>query len=88
VLNRVRWRVKLLSDLSVLLATKKGPRQNNALACMLLHIALKEDNIWDSRIKRSRTVYYKSTQILAYVDDIDIVEVYECRERSIHKSLK
>jgi hypothetical protein len=57
VLKRVvRWRVKLLSDLSELLATRKGLRQNNAFACMLVHIALKEDNIWNSGIKRSGIV--------------------------------
>jgi hypothetical protein len=59
MLKRVRWRVKLQIDLSEHLATRKGLRKDDALAFMLLHISLEKDNIWDSGIKRSGTMYYK-----------------------------
>ena len=54
-----------------LFATTKGLRHGDGLACLLCNLAL-ERGIRDSRLKTTGTIFYKSTQILAYADDIDI----------------
>ena len=53
-------------------ATTKGLRQEDGLACLLFILAL-ERAIRDSRVETTGTIFYKSTQILAYADDIDII---------------
>jgi sorting nexin-29 len=50
---------------------KNGVRQGDALACLLFIIAL-EKVIRDAAVNTRGTVFYKSVQILAYADDIDI----------------
>jgi sorting nexin-29 len=47
-------------------------RQGDSLACLLFNIAL-EKLIRDSGIQTRGTIFYKSIQILAYVDDIDTI---------------
>ena len=49
-------------------ATTKGLRQRDGLACLLYNLAL-ERAIRDSRVQTTETIFYKSTQILAYADD-------------------
>ena len=53
-------------------ATTKGLREGDGLACVLFNLALERD-IRDSRVETTGTIFYKSTQILAYADDIDII---------------
>ena len=47
-------------------------RQGNALACLLFNIAL-EKVIRDSGIQTRGTIFFKTVQILAYADDIDLM---------------
>ena len=47
-------------------------RQRDGLACLLFNLAL-ERAIRESRLETTGTIFYKSTQILAYADDIDII---------------
>jgi len=47
-------------------------KQGNALACLLFNIAL-ERVIRDSGIQTRGTIFFKTVQILAYADDIDLM---------------
>ena len=50
---------------------KNGVQQGDALACLLFNIAL-EKVIRDDAVNIRGIIFYKSIQILAYADDIDI----------------
>lgn len=58
--------------LNVFFFTEKGLKQGDSLSCLLFNIAL-EKAIRDSGIQTRSTIFQKSTQILAYADDIDII---------------
>ena len=47
-------------------------RQGDALACILFNTAL-EKIMCDANINERGNIFYKSVQILAYADDIDII---------------
>jgi sorting nexin-29 len=47
-------------------------RQGDTLACLFFHIAL-EKIIRDSGIQTRGTIFFKTVQILAYADDIDLM---------------
>jgi sorting nexin-29 len=47
-------------------------RQGDALACILFNIAL-EKIICEANINQHGNIFYKSVQILAYADNVDIV---------------
>jgi len=47
-------------------------KQGDALACLLFNIAL-EKVIQDSGIQTRGTIFFKSVQILAHADDIDLM---------------
>ena len=64
--------MKLDGKFSGPFATTKGLRQGDGLACLLFNLAL-ERAIRDSRVETTGIIFYKSTQILAYADDIDII---------------
>jgi len=64
--------VRIQSDLSDLITTKKGLRQGDSLACLLLNLAL-EKVVRNAGIQTSGTIFYKSVQILAHADDIDVI---------------
>jgi len=64
--------VRIQSDLSGLITTKKGLRQGNSLACLLFNLALQKV-VKNAGIQTSGTIFYKSVQLLAYADDIDII---------------
>ena len=49
-----------------------GLRQGDALACILFNMAL-EKIIREANINQRGNILYKSVQILAYADDIDII---------------
>jgi sorting nexin-29 len=68
-LKHVRCRVKIHNNLSEQSDTSIGLRQGDALSCILFNLAL-EKIVSDSEIETKGTIYNKSTQILAYADDI------------------
>jgi sorting nexin-29 len=71
-LKRVKCRIKLQGHLSEPLLTQRGLRQGDTLACLLFNIAL-DKMIRDLGIERRGTIYYKSVQVLAYANDLDII---------------
>jgi hypothetical protein len=64
--------IRIQSDLSDPITTKKGLRQGDSLACLLFNLAL-EMVVRKAGIQTNRTIFYKLVQILAYADDINIV---------------
>jgi hypothetical protein len=64
--------LRIQSHLSESLNVKNGLRQSDALACLLFNIAL-EKVVHESNIQTRGTIFLKTTQILAYADDIDIM---------------
>jgi hypothetical protein len=58
--------------LSSPIITRNGVRQGDSLACLLFNTAL-EKVVRDVGINRRGTILYKSVQILAFADDIDII---------------
>jgi hypothetical protein len=64
--------VKIQADLSDPLITMSGLRQGDSLACLLLNVAL-EKVIRDAVIHTRSIIFYKSVNLLAYADDIDII---------------
>jgi sorting nexin-29 len=75
-LNKVKCRVRIQKNLSEQFVTQKGLQQGNVLACLLFNIAL-EKVVRHSGIERRCIILYKSTQLLSYADDIDIIEKSE-----------
>jgi sorting nexin-29 len=69
-LKHVKCRVKMQNNLSEPFGTL---RQGDTLLCILFNLAL-EKMIRDSGIETKGTVYNKTIQILAYADDIVLVE--------------
>jgi hypothetical protein len=80
-------RIKLQSELSKPLNTINGLIQSDSLACLLFNIAL-EKVIRDSGIQTRSTIFYKSIQILAYADDIDIIGRSESDIKKVYTALK
>jgi hypothetical protein len=72
--------VRIQSDLSDLITTKKGLRQGHSLAWLLFNLALVKV-IRNAGIQTSGTIFYKSVQLLAYGDDIDVI----ARSRAVLK---
>ena len=70
-MNNTQCRVKIQNKLSEPINITNGVRQGDALACLLFIIAL-EKVIRDATVNIRGTIFYKSVQILAYADDIDI----------------
>uniref|UniRef100_A0A1B0CNV0 Reverse transcriptase domain-containing protein n=1 Tax=Lutzomyia longipalpis TaxID=7200 RepID=A0A1B0CNV0_LUTLO len=68
----VRSRVKVDGSLSREFHVKNGLRQGDGLSCVLFNLAL-EKAIRDSGVRMRGTILNKSTQLLAYADDIDIM---------------
>ena len=64
--------VRIQSDLSDLITTKKGLRQVDSLACLIFNLALEKIKR-NAGIQTSETIFYKSVQLLAYADDIDTI---------------
>ena len=56
----------------MLTSTTCGVRQGDSLACLHFNTAL-EIVIWDSGIQTRGTIFFKTVQILAYADDIDLM---------------
>jgi len=68
----VQCLVQIQSHLSEPISTTRGVRQGDALACLLFNIALQKV-IWDLGIQTRGTIFFKTVQILAYADDIDLM---------------
>jgi sorting nexin-29 len=69
---QVQSSVRIQTHLSDSFRTTDGLRQGDALACLLFNIAL-EKEIQDSGIQTRGTIFFKTTQLLAYADDRDIM---------------
>jgi sorting nexin-29 len=65
-------KVKVQNEIPESLHIRNGLRQGDALACILFNIALEKIKR-DANINQRRNVFYKSVQILAYANDIDII---------------
>ena len=64
--------VKVDGEKSEPFITTKGVRQGDGLSCDLFNICL-EMIIRAANIDTTGNIYYKSLQILRYVDDLDII---------------
>ena len=71
-LRNTECRVKVQNSISDPFNTRNGLKQGDALSCTLFNIAL-EKCVRMSGIESKGTILQKSTQILGYADDIDIV---------------
>lgn len=71
-LANVRNRVCVGGKLSAYFTTMNGLRQGDPLATLLFNIVL-DKVVKDSKIEVGKTIYTKSSQILAFADDIDII---------------
>ena len=71
-MNNTKCRVKIQNRLSEPITVKNGVRQGDVLACLLFNTALKKV-IRDAAVNIRGTIFYKSVQVLAYADDIDII---------------
>jgi sorting nexin-29 len=65
-------KVKIQNEISESFHIQNGLRQGDALACILFNIAL-EKIIHEANTNQHGNIIYKSVQILAYADDIDII---------------
>ena len=74
-MENTKSRVRIQSDLSDPITAKKGLRQGDSLACLLFNLAL-EMAVRKAGIQTNGTIFYKSVQLLAYADDIDIIARY------------
>ena len=71
-MENTQSQVRIQSDLSDPITTRKGLRQGDSLACLLFNLAL-EKAVRRAGIQTNGTIFYKSVQLLAYADDIDII---------------
>jgi sorting nexin-29 len=71
-MENTKSQVRIQSDLSDSITTKKGLRQGDSLACLLFNLAL-EKFIRNAGIHTNGTILHKSIQLLAYADDMDII---------------
>jgi hypothetical protein len=71
-LDNTQCQVKIQNRLSAPINIKDGIRHGDALACQLFNVAL-EKVVRDAALNIRGTIFYKSIQIIAYADDIDII---------------
>jgi hypothetical protein len=64
--------IRIQNLLSDRIHIKNGVRQGDALACLLFNIVPKKV-VRDLGVNIRESIFYKSVQILAYSDDIDII---------------
>jgi hypothetical protein len=69
---KVECSVRIQTHLSESLNVKNGLRQDDALACLLFNIFL-EKVVCESNIQTRGTIFSKTTRILAYAVDTDIM---------------
>ena len=71
-MSKVVCAVKIQNSVSRKFETERGLRQGDALACLLFNIAM-EKVVRDAKLNQRGNIFYKSTQLLAYADDVDII---------------
>lgn len=71
-LSTVSSKVRVRNMLSESFTINQGLRQGDPLATLLFNIAL-EEAVRASNVDTSNTIYRKSSMLLAYADDIDVV---------------
>jgi len=71
-MTNVQCSVRIQSHLSEPISITCGVRHGDKLACLLFNIALGKV-IRDSGIQTRGTIFFKTAQILAYANDIDIM---------------
>jgi len=71
-MENTQSQVRIQSDLSDLITTKNSLRQGDSLASFLFNLALGKV-VRNAGIQTSGTIFYKSVQLLAYADGIDII---------------
>ncbi|XP_049318579.1 LINE-1 retrotransposable element ORF2 protein isoform X1 [Bactrocera dorsalis] len=71
-LSNTKSSVRIGKDLSEPLDTKRGFRQGDSLSCDFFNLLL-EKIVRAAELNRAGTIFYKSVQLLAYADDIDII---------------
>jgi hypothetical protein len=79
--------VRIQTHLSNSFKTIGGLTQRDALACLLVNTA-SEKAIQDPGIQTRGTIFYKTTQLLTYADDIDIMSQTLHRLKHTFTSLK
>ena len=62
--------IKIQSDVSELLDIKNGLSQGDALSCLLFNVVL-DKVISGANILTRGMIFYRTTQILGFADDID-----------------
>ncbi|GIY01482.1 reverse transcriptase domain-containing protein [Caerostris darwini] len=72
-LNRINFRVKLGTELSHVFYIEEGQKLGESSFCQLFNIAL-EEAIRDLGIRTRKNIFTKSVRLLAFKDNIDIVE--------------
>lgn len=82
---KVICRVRVQDELSEPFETDRGIRQGDSLACFLFNLAL-EKAIRQLGVNSRGTILYKSTHLLVYADDIDIIarSVVDLKENFIN----
>lgn len=71
-MSSISSRVRIRNQLSEAFTIEQGLRQGDPLATLLFNIAL-EKAVRDSGVDTSNSIYRKSSMLLAYADDIDVV---------------
>ncbi|XP_054089974.1 putative uncharacterized transposon-derived protein F52C9.6 isoform X1 [Zeugodacus cucurbitae] len=71
-LSNTKSSVMIGKDLSEPFDTKRGFREDDSLSCDFFNLML-EKMIRAAELNRDGTIFYKSVQLLAYADDIDII---------------
>jgi hypothetical protein len=71
-MSAVVCRVRIQDSTSEPFETKCGLRQGDALSCLLFNVAL-ERIVREANVVTTGNIFCKSTQILAYADDVDII---------------
>lgn len=80
-LANVKSQVRIRGQLSDPFETMDGLRQGDPLATLLFNIAL-EKAIRSCDVDTNNTIYRKSSQLLGYADDIDLVGWILLRKRT------
>jgi hypothetical protein len=71
-MRKTQRQIKIQNMLSSPIIIINGVQQGDSLACLLFNIAL-EKVVRDAGINTRGTMLYKSVQILAFADDINII---------------
>mgnify|MGYP003623392857 CR=1 FL=1 len=79
--------IKIINDNSEPVESKNELRQSNSLECLLFNRAL-EKVIRNANIHGWGNIFYKSIQLLAFADDIDIIAPSEIDIRQAFKVIR